>query len=187
MFKIDYNPWQKLAQRDQSGMVDLLQICCLMCYVWPKLEAYLGAGKLLDNIMEQWKLGNLGWTGQNHVFLGTKILPWKSKPCIFGNQNFNLESVVEFKFRSTNPWPLEKSMIFKLWILGTKNHVFLHKLGFVLWNLNSAWKSQLEIPHWKLHDFYWIPNFQKYWPSINPKISFQKSKCHLIAHEWCGF
>jgi hypothetical protein len=60
VFKIDSSPWQKMAQRDQNGMIDLLQICCLMCYVWPKLAAYLGAGKLLNNVMEQWKLGNLG-------------------------------------------------------------------------------------------------------------------------------
>ena len=54
-------------------MVDLLQICCLMCYVWPKLESYLGAGKLLDNVMEQWKLGNLGKIGQNRALLKSKI------------------------------------------------------------------------------------------------------------------
>ena len=49
-----------MAQRDQAGMVDLLQICCLMTHVWPKLEAYLGAGKVLDNIKDQWVIGNLG-------------------------------------------------------------------------------------------------------------------------------
>jgi hypothetical protein len=40
--------------------------------------------------------------------------PWLngSKPCIFGSQNFTLESDVEFKFRSTNPWFLKKEWFF---------------------------------------------------------------------------
>ena len=53
-------PCQKLAQRDQSGMQELLQICCLMNYVWPKVQNHIGKGKLLDDIMDQWKLGCLG-------------------------------------------------------------------------------------------------------------------------------
>lgn len=64
-------PCQKLAQRDQPAMVELLQICCLMNYVWPKVQTYLGAGKLLDGIMDQWKAGCLGCeVDQNRVNSG---------------------------------------------------------------------------------------------------------------------
>ena len=52
-------PCQKLAQRDQPAMVELLQICSLMNYVWPKIETHLGKGKLLEGILEQWKMGCL--------------------------------------------------------------------------------------------------------------------------------
>ena len=31
-----------------------------MTYVWPKIQNFLGNGELLDGIMNQWKLGNLG-------------------------------------------------------------------------------------------------------------------------------
>ena len=56
-------PCQKMAQRDQAGMVELLQNCCLMNHVWPLLQGYLGQGTELNSIMAQWKLGNLGCTG----------------------------------------------------------------------------------------------------------------------------
>ena len=60
-----------MAQRDQPAMVELLQICCLMNYVWPQIRSYIGEGKVLDGILDQWKIGCLGWqnikTNQNHA------------------------------------------------------------------------------------------------------------------------
>lgn len=53
------HPFQKLAQRDQQAMVELLQICCLMNYIFPKVQSHLGAGKMLDGIVDQWKMGCL--------------------------------------------------------------------------------------------------------------------------------
>ena len=41
-------------------MIEVLQICCLMNYVWPKVQSYIGTGKLLDDILDQWKMGCLG-------------------------------------------------------------------------------------------------------------------------------
>lgn len=51
---------QKHAQRDQPGMVDLLQICTLIANLWPHIRQYLGEGKLLDELMTQWEMGCLG-------------------------------------------------------------------------------------------------------------------------------
>ena len=56
-------PCQKMSQRDQAGMLELLQNCCLMNHIWPLLQGYLGEGKELENIMAQWRLGNLGCAG----------------------------------------------------------------------------------------------------------------------------
>jgi len=42
-----------------------------MNYVWPKIQAYLGGGKLLDEILDQWKMGCLGCKfNKNHAFSG---------------------------------------------------------------------------------------------------------------------
>ena len=51
---------QKLAIRDQSAMMELLQISCVMAYLWPKLETHLGQGKALDDVQKMWQLGHLG-------------------------------------------------------------------------------------------------------------------------------
>ena len=73
-------PCQKLAQRDQPAMVELLQICSLMNYVWPKIETHLGKGKLLEGILEQWKMGCLRFK-----------LHSGSKPYILEPRNHNPE------------------------------------------------------------------------------------------------
>ncbi|CAK9033935.1 unnamed protein product [Durusdinium trenchii] len=49
----------------------LLQVCCLMTYVWPKIQNFLGNGELLDGIMNQWKLGALDAELRVQVKLGT--------------------------------------------------------------------------------------------------------------------
>lgn len=45
-------------------MIELLQISCLMNYLWPQLESHLGKGKLLDEIADMWSLGFLSWIGK---------------------------------------------------------------------------------------------------------------------------
>ncbi len=57
-------PFQKNAQRDQPAMLELLQISCLMNYLWPQLESHFGKGKLLDEIADMWSLGFLSWNGK---------------------------------------------------------------------------------------------------------------------------
>ena len=51
---------QKMAMRDQPAMLELLQISCLIHHVWPQLQAHLGQGKALDDIVQMWEIGNLG-------------------------------------------------------------------------------------------------------------------------------
>lgn len=62
-------------------MLDLLQVACLMAYLWPKLEAHLGKGKALDDVQRMWQLGNLGciWL---HFLL---------KPVYFGKLSPNMK------------------------------------------------------------------------------------------------
>lgn len=82
---------QKLAQRDQAAMVELLQICCLMESVWNQIQSYLGQGKLVDGIMDQWGMG----------MLGLQLCILISKPCIFGL------------------WSISKPCTFGVWCLAT--------------------------------------------------------------------
>jgi hypothetical protein len=41
-------------------MVELLQISCVMAFLWPKLETHLGQGRSLDEVQKMWQLGHLG-------------------------------------------------------------------------------------------------------------------------------
>ena len=81
-----------MAQRDQSAMQELLQICCLVSWLLPKLLLILGHGDAME------KVKNMFWMG----CLGLKHVFFKLKPCIFRSKFNTPQNAVEFKFRSTN-------------------------------------------------------------------------------------
>lgn len=132
-FKYLHQPlWQKMAIRDQPATVELLQISCLMAYLWPKMEAHLGKCQALDDLQRMWQMGCLGWK----VFF--KFCKKHKKPCILGASQFIGKHAVEFEFRCTNLMGMPK---WKFWQVIS----FLAKIitsppsqEFVQWNLNSA-------------------------------------------------
>lgn len=74
-------------------MVDLLKVCCLMVHIWPQLQAYLGTGPLLDSILEQWKIGNLGWQNEKDVLLGVQFSAVRVMWFYFSASQINLSGI----------------------------------------------------------------------------------------------
>ena len=145
-------------------MVELLQICCLMHHVWPLLHNYLGAGKLLDGIMDQWRLGYLG-SNQNRVLLGlgfwSSIVVW------------NLDSASQNLGFPEISWFL--GCCFKIW----KMTIYSQTLGFVMWNLDSASHLGLDFPNRIVHGFISKWCFLWFYTSRLP--------CCQKTRLWCGF
>ena len=120
---------QKLAQRDAGQLQELLQISCLMTWMAPKLQLYLGDSPALHKIKDMWLMGCLGHHQtakykKNHVFFGFQPNP--------SNVRWNLDSAALA--------PLE----FFFWVIPglfpkmERNRHILQNLPFVRWNLNSA-------------------------------------------------
>lgn len=85
---------QKLAQRDQQGMVELLQICTLMSNLWDDIREYLGEGKLLNHVMAQWELGYLGCKAgpTKTMYTWRGFEQGQQKPCTFRGGDLSLQS-----------------------------------------------------------------------------------------------
>ena len=54
-------PRQKAAQRDNAGMQDLMEICCLWAHVEADLLSYIGKGPEFDKVAGMWEQGCLGY------------------------------------------------------------------------------------------------------------------------------
>lgn len=88
-------------------MQELLQISCLVTWLCPKLELYLGKGPAFDKVMEMWRMGHLGCMRGPRVFWSIQ-----KKACIFVTTEEVLKNAVEFKFRCTIRAYLEQGKIF---------------------------------------------------------------------------
>jgi hypothetical protein len=57
---ISLKPCQKAAQRDNTGMQDLMEISCLWCHIEADLKAYIGTCADFEKIAGMWEQGCLG-------------------------------------------------------------------------------------------------------------------------------
>ena len=103
MHIIIFSLLQKMAMRDQPAMLELLQIACLMNYLWPELEKYIGKGKPLDTIVDMWQMGLLGLQNTNPELVSCQ----PKQNHAFWRPNFQApKNAVENKFHCIKPYVL---------------------------------------------------------------------------------
>lgn len=102
-FKYLHQPlWQKMAIRDQPAMVELLQISCLMAYLWPKMEAHLGKCQALDDLQRMWQMGCLGWKVFSSFAKNIKNHAFWGPPSSLENMQWNLNSAAQIWWECQN-------------------------------------------------------------------------------------